>query len=129
MHPYELAKSAHPQSMRLSSVIAILLLLISVTTSNYAQAQGGYQPGKAMPAGGFVPNADTAERIAEAILVPIYGSKIVDEEKPFHAELSGDIWTVRGTFKRPWFTLRVGGVAIVQIDKNDGRIILVAHEK
>ena len=82
-----------------------------------------------MPAGGFIPNAETAERVAEAILVPVYGSKTVDEEKPFHAELSGDTWTVRGTFKRPWLTLRVGGVAIIQIDKTDGRIISVTHEK
>jgi hypothetical protein len=49
------------------------------------------------PAGGYVPDATTAVRIAEAVLMPIYGAKQIGYEKPFDATLDGDVWTVNGT--------------------------------
>jgi hypothetical protein len=39
------------------------------------------------PAGGFVPNADTAVKIAEAVLVPVYGKDRIESERPFTAKL------------------------------------------
>jgi hypothetical protein len=36
------------------------------------------------PAGGYVPDATTAVRIADAVLIPIYEAKQVGYENPFH---------------------------------------------
>jgi len=73
----------------------------------------------------YVPDAETAIRIAEAVFLPIYGEKVY-KERPFVAELNADgIWTVHGTL--PSGT--VGGTAMAQIRKTDGKILLVTHGK
>jgi hypothetical protein len=74
---------------------------------------------------GFVPDGKTAERIAEAILIPIYGEKQVKEERPFTAVLTNDVWVVTGHIPENY----VGGVALVEISKEDARIIRVDHGK
>jgi hypothetical protein len=86
------------------------------------------------PAGGFVPDSKTAVKIAEAVLVPVYGEKQVESEKPFTAKLKGDVWTVQGTLtcsdgKGGSTTSCAGGVAVVEISKTDGHVISVAHFK
>jgi hypothetical protein len=48
------------------------------------------------PANGFVPDAATATRIAEAVLIPIFG-KDVTADRPFSAKLNDGVWTVTGT--------------------------------
>ena len=40
-----------------------------------------------MPSGGFVPDAATAKKIAEAVWLPIYGKKVLSE-KPYQATLN-----------------------------------------
>ena len=50
---------------------------------------------------GVVPNEDTAIRIAEAVLTPIYGSQHVKAERPYKATLNADVWEVRGTTIKP----------------------------
>ena len=99
------------------------LSILSVTgyllLSTYAVA-GDY-----VPRDGFVPDGETAIRIAEAVLVPIYGAKEVARERPFHPVLSDNTWTVRGTLPKGW----VGGVAVIQIDKRDARVTGVSHGK
>jgi len=82
----------------------------------------------------YVPDSATAVKIAEAVLVPVYGKKKIDSEEPFHAKLDKDVWTVSGTLRCPdgkggTTTLCVGGVAVVQISKFDGRILSVTHYK
>lgn len=77
------------------------------------------------PKQGFVPDAVTATRIAEAVLIPIYGESQIASQRPFKATLRGDIWTVSGTLD-PNF---VGGAAIVRLSKSDGRILFVTHQK
>jgi NTF2 fold immunity protein of polymorphic toxin system component/ClpA/ClpB-like protein len=72
----------------------------------------------AVPTGGCVPNAETAIRIAEAVWSPIFGDEIVKRQRPFHAELMNETWTVRGS--RPVPTEHS---LIAQIEKNDGRIL------
>ena len=49
-----------------------------------------------LPENGFVPNQATAIKIAEAVLVPIYGQKTIDGEKPFRVSLDDQIWVVKG---------------------------------
>jgi hypothetical protein len=77
-----------------------------------------------VPAAGFVPNAETAIRIAEAVWVPIYGEKLIASEKPFKATLRDDVWIVTGA-DLPEGSL--GGVAEAHISKRDGRILRVVH--
>ncbi len=77
------------------------------------------------PASGFVPDEATAVRVAEAILIPIYGKALVEGERPFTAKLTGHVWKVTGHLP-----LGVdGGVAEAWIDKRDGRILRVTHGK
>jgi hypothetical protein len=81
-----------------------------------------------------VPDSATAVKIAEAALLPVYGKKKIDSEGPFTAQLKNDVWTVSGTLhcsdgKGGSTTRCVGGVAVVQISKVDGRILSMAHYK
>ena len=77
-----------------------------------------------VPSGGYVADDKTAVKIAEAVLIPIYGESIY-REKPFIAELRNDVWTVTGTIHEK----SIGGVAVMDIAKKDGRILRVIHGK
>jgi len=85
------------------------------------------------PKDGYVPNAETAMRIAEAVWIPIYGAKVVEAEKPFRAQLLKDkTWLVEGSWKESTNGtggIVFGGVALAEIAKDDGRIIRVIHGK
>lgn len=76
-----------------------------------------------IPSEGFISDARTAVRVAEAILVPIYGEKVINDQKPFSAQLQGDHWLVSGYLPDNY----LGGVALVVINKSDGRILRVSH--
>ncbi len=80
-----------------------------------------------VPKEGFVPDAATAMKIAEAVWTPIYGEKEIAEQKPFRATLKEDVWTVLGSFNHPpsWS----GGVAVAEISKTTGQILRVSHGK
>jgi NTF2 fold immunity protein len=81
-----------------------------------------------IPEQGFVPDAVTAIRIADAVLIPIYGDDAVASQRPLVASLVGETWYVSGTLPKPSSgTVVVGGVAHVEISKYDGRILRVAH--
>jgi hypothetical protein len=77
-----------------------------------------------IPDDGFVPDREAAIRIAEAAWIPIYGWEQINSERPFHAELKGDVWFVSGSMH---CENCVGGVAEAEIAKADGRIIRVIH--
>ena len=73
----------------------------------------------------YVPDADTAVRIVEAIWFPIY-AKDIYEDKPFVARLkSPDVWIVEGTLAKG----RFGGVPYIEIQKSDCKILMVTHGK
>jgi hypothetical protein len=76
-----------------------------------------------VPHNGFVPDERTAIKIAEAIWYPIYGDEIYDE-KPFKAELNDSVWIVHGTLNYD-----VGGIAYIEIQKSDCKILRVTHGK
>lgn len=75
------------------------------------------------PKSGFVPNAEIAERIGEAVASGLYGESTAAQERPFRARLNGDVWTVIGTLPH----LSLGGVAIIQINRDDGWILFAHH--
>jgi hypothetical protein len=81
------------------------------------------------PKEGYVPNSDTAGQIAEAVLIPVYGKKHIESERPFTAKLKDGVWTVSGTLHCPDGTTTncVGGVAVVEISKADARILSMIH--
>lgn len=80
-----------------------------------------------VPKNGYVPDEKTAIAVAEAVLAPIYGEQKIVHERPFHATLDSKriVWTVEGSIPSG----SVGGVAIIKLQKQDGRIISVTHGK
>jgi hypothetical protein len=114
---------------------AFILLLIGVSCLSAAQVQPSDQEAveyarrlavgtkPVVREGGYVPDEATAVRIAIAVLIPIYGEKIEDGEKPWRAGLKGDVWTVVGTFHGKG----EGGEAIVQLSKTSGAVLFVTH--
>lgn len=73
----------------------------------------------------YVPNGETAIKIAEAVLVPIYGKAIL-QKRPFTAKLiNNTFWRVEGTLNSD----ELGGVPIIEIQKKDCKILNVTHTK
>ncbi|MFZ4798968.1 MAG: YbbC/YhhH family protein [Bacteroidia bacterium] len=73
----------------------------------------------------YVPDEKTAIKVAEAIFIPIFGDKVL-KERPFKAKLMDDeIWLVEGSLPRG----AVGGVATMEIQKSDCKILTVYHTK
>jgi|SRR5580704_17798772 hypothetical protein len=75
------------------------------------------------PEAGYVPDAGTAIKIAVAIWSPIYGEKQISTEKPYNAVLTNGVWVVQGSLPKGL----VGGVAVAEISKDDGKILRVSH--
>jgi hypothetical protein len=77
-----------------------------------------------------VPDSEAAIKIAEATLIPVYGKNKVISERPFHASLNDEVWTVTGTLhcKDNKATCK-GGVAIVRLSRAEGRVISMSHGK
>jgi hypothetical protein len=87
-----------------------------------------------VPARGCVSNEVVAVKIAEAVLIPVYGENQIASERPFYAALKDDIWTVDGTLTCPdgkggKTHVCVGGTAQVRLSKIDGRILSMIHFK
>lgn len=73
---------------------------------------------------GFVPNEETAAKIAEAIWLPVFGEEGVIDYKPYQVELKdGKIWIVRGTRKIP----ALGTLPYIEIQKSDCKILRISH--
>jgi hypothetical protein len=92
---------------------------VAVAVFSFA-ADDGYQPPQSM-----VKDTVVAERLAEVILESVYGRDVIRREKPFHAELRGDVWVVTGTLA-PGMK---GGVAEIHISKKTGEVVYLIHEK
>ncbi len=73
--------------------------------------------------GGLVPNEQTAIRVAEAILFPIYGEKIIRAEQPYRTKLQNGKWTVEGSLPRGF----AGGTFHIVILQRDGRVVEISH--
>jgi hypothetical protein len=112
--------------MDMKSTFIITLAIILLFTPFILSAQEEYSY---KPKDGYVPDAVIAIKIAEAVLVPIYGEKVINEEKPLKAVLKDGVWTVEGTLKCPEGEKCFGGVAIIKISKDDGRVLRVSHGK
>lgn len=110
--------------MKLSLTLCCTLTMVALAVSQEA------------PKREFVPDSETAIAIGEAALIPVYGKKKIESERPFSATLKNDVWTVAGTLychdgkpqtdKPPTC---VGGVAVVWLSRTDARIISMTHYK
>src|SRR5437660_8623001 len=111
--------------MRAYAMLGCSFLLVALA---FGQS---YQPKE-----GYVPDSATAVKIAEAVLVPVYGQKLIESERPFTSELKADVWTVSGTLHCPdgkggfksGYSCR-GGAATVQISKTDAHVVSMTHGK
>src|SRR5271154_6233007 len=99
-----------------------ILLLAAGMASAYSQ------DASVKPKSGFVPDAETAVKIGEAVLVPVYGDRMIRDEEPFKAKRERDVWTVEGTLNCGAPPC-VGGTAVVKISKTSGEILFMAHNK
>jgi hypothetical protein len=106
----------------------IIVIFLFVLVSAYAQTP---QRVSIRPKEGFVPNAETAVKVGEAVLMPVYGESKVLAERPFKAKLRGDVWTVEGTVPcdGPPGATCPGGAAVVKISKMSGQILFMMHYK
>lgn len=98
--------------------VSLVLILLSISILASGSEEHSYKPKD-----GFVPDQPTAIRVAEAVLIPIYGEKKIKMERPFKAILKNETWTVKGSLPQGM----VGGVAMVELSKKDAKIIRVSH--
>lgn len=98
---------------------ALLVATFSVVVAE--ESKHNYKPEV-----GYVPNADTAIKIAVAVWEPIYGRERIASEKPYTATLVNGVWVVEGSLPKEHTS---GGVAIAEISKDDGKVLRVSHGK
>jgi hypothetical protein len=101
-------------------IIAITLLLFAPWAYSQPPIAHNYKPSQ-----GYVPDAATAIKIAVAVWEPIYGQEYISQQKPYTAVLVKGIWIVEGALPKHL----LGGVAVAEIAKDDGRVLRVSHGK
>jgi NTF2 fold immunity protein len=105
----------------------LIYLMMQIISFSIMNASG--QTAKPEKKENYVPNKETAIKIAEAVWLPIYGNKIY-KELPFKATLINDsIWAVGGTLNKSSGKIVVGGTAYIELQKSDGKILKVTHGK
>jgi hypothetical protein len=98
----------------------IALAAVGVAIAAVAAETGAFS---FKPKDGFVPTREVAIKIAVAVWEPIYGAEQIAGERPYQARLTNGVWIVEGSLPRG----TIGGVAEVEISKDDGRILRVSH--
>ena len=74
------------------------------------------------PKNGYVPDEDTAIKIAKAILEPMIGRQGVKMREPFRANLHNSVWEILGKTNLPP-SIRGGGGIDMRINKQTGEIL------
>lgn len=100
-------------------------VLFALMIGNALPALAGETAHSYKPASGYVPDAETAIRIAVAIWEPIYGRERIEAERPYRASLRNGVWVVEGTL----LPGTLGGVAVAEISKADATVLRVSHGK
>jgi len=114
--------AASMYARKLLFVVAPLMLGATLTGESMQE-----QPHAYVPPDGFVPDAVTAVKIAEAVLIPVYGADQIHSEMPLTARLENGVWMIEG--KGPSTPGAHGGVAIVEISKKDATVLRMSHGK
>jgi hypothetical protein len=105
----------------LAKICAFLALVFIGSTSMRAAPQ---LP-RSWPDQGPVATEAAAIIIAIKLWTPIYGADHIAREKPYHATLKHDVWTVMGSVPRG----AAGGAAVLKIRKSDGKVLLLSHHR
>jgi hypothetical protein len=71
----------------------------------------------------ILPNRETAARIAEVLLVRVYGRRQIDRQLPLDMAPEAQGWVATGRLK----PTQVGGVAVVELARSDGRVVRMTH--
>lgn len=74
---------------------------------------------------GFVKHEQAAIEIAVKEWMRMGLKEMIEQEKPYRAELVGEVWEVSGTAPKNW----VGGLAYARISRKDGRVLEAWHDK
>ncbi len=104
--------------------IFVLIALVLLFTQCYTAVKKDENISISAIYAGPVEDEETAKKIAEAVWVPIYGKDIYNQ-KPFVATLKDTVWIVQGSLPEDM----AGGVAYIEIQKRDGKVLKVTHGK
>ncbi|EKT3958480.1 YbbC/YhhH family protein [Flavobacterium psychrophilum] len=106
-------------------VLTILLTFSIFSCVTLNKGKKNFKENNDMSTINYVPNEETAIKIAEAIWLPIYGEKIY-QQKPYIVTLvNGNVWIIKGSLSEN----KRGGVAYIEIQKKDCKILNVIHGK
>ena len=101
----------------------IIIVFLSALLVGCSQSDSNGKDDSPKKYNGYVPDASTAKKIAEAIWLPIYAKAVLDE-KPYKARIVGDsVWIVEGTLGQGM----TGGTAYIEISVKTGTILKVTH--
>ena len=103
---------------------AFLTVLLAVFSANAQVKDSWTQPH------GLAPDKETAIKIAEAVLFPIYGEGRISGERPYKVTLTDGFWRVTGSLP-PTLPGEVmfGGTFYITISQWDARVIEIGHEE
>jgi hypothetical protein len=114
--------------VRITIRTTIVLSCLFLAATSFGQA--------AIPKNGYVPDSATALKVAEAVLVPIYGQAKAESQRPFTVKLKDDVWTVSGTLlcadvqrERSVMLTDCQGILEVRISKNDAHVLEMLPHK
>ena len=75
------------------------------------------------PKEGYVPDKDTAIKIAEVILFRLYGERDVTSQKPYVVTEDENIWWVCGTLKKD----ELGSSFTIAISRQTAAVLYLEH--
>ncbi len=115
-----------------SQILAFSVVLAALNLGGPAVAQNptetAFRPEWGPPNRGIIPDAETAVKVAVAVLSARSpeSKREVEQRMPWWAQLGADgNWEVRGTLPK----LSIGGTTVVVIARRDGRIITIYGEQ
>lgn len=105
-----------------------LLLVAFLSSAGLANAEPSIcmaEVTRYQPKAGVIPSAEIAQTVALAYLKPIYGSKVIENEKPYTAIHNDGIWFVQGSLAQGAH----GGVAEIKLCRRNGAVLSITHGK
>jgi hypothetical protein len=77
------------------------------------------------PKEGYIKNAETAAKIAEAIGMSFYGKNVIEQQMPLIVKRQNNIYIVKGKFQGT--SEMNGGVFEIRLSSDDGSVLGMIH--